>query len=82
MDAADKRLREAWAAGFMPYAMLFRDEAGITQEDWRKFQRLWARPAITATLLKDDSLSYINDLRANALTTAKNMQAVLAEVGC
>nr|WP_308624671.1 hypothetical protein [uncultured Eisenbergiella sp.] len=52
MDAADKRLRDTWAAGFVPYAMLYRDEAGAVDPDWRKFQRLWVRPEIVLTRLK------------------------------
>ena len=43
---AETRLRQAWDAGFMPYAMLYRDETGNTDKDWRKFQRLWVRPQI------------------------------------
>jgi hypothetical protein len=53
MDRAEKRLRDTWAAGFFPYAMLYRDETGAVQEDWRKFQRLWARPQIVYTNLKE-----------------------------
>ena len=49
---AEKRLREAWAAGFFPHAMLYRDETGIVSDDWRKFARLWARPHIVWAMLK------------------------------
>lgn len=52
MAAADKRLRDTWAAGFVPYAMLYRDEAGAVDPDWRKFQRLWVRPEIVLARLK------------------------------
>lgn len=31
--------------GMCPMAMLYRDESGKTTEEWRKFQRIWARPA-------------------------------------
>ncbi|MGF7099523.1 hypothetical protein M2141_001645 [Lachnospiraceae bacterium PH5-48] len=51
-DKAEKRLRDTWAAGFAPYAMLYRNEAGETAADWRKFQRLWVRPQILFTTLK------------------------------
>lgn len=44
--AAEKRLRETLDAGFLPYAMLYRDNAGLTDRVWRKFQRAWVRPAI------------------------------------
>ena len=52
MEKAEKRLRDAWAAGFFPFAMLYRDEKGEVQRDWQQFQRLWARPQITSQLLK------------------------------
>lgn len=52
MDAADKRLRDTWRAGFVPYAMLYRDESGETDPEWRKFQRLWVRPEIVISQLK------------------------------
>ena len=52
MDAADKRLRDTWAAGFVPYAMLYRDRDGIVDSDWRKFQRVWVRPEIVLARLK------------------------------
>jgi hypothetical protein len=53
MDGAEKRLRAAWAAGFLPFAMLYRSEQGAVSGDWRAFQRLWARPHITYTMLKE-----------------------------
>ena len=40
MEQAEKRLIGTWKAGFFPYAMLFRNENGETNEDWRQFQRL------------------------------------------
>lgn len=52
MDAADKRLRDTWRAGFVPYAMLYRGESGETDPEWRKFQRLWVRPEIVISQLK------------------------------
>lgn len=58
MDAAEKRLRQAWQAGFLPFAMLYRDKAGNTDPEWRKFQRLWARPAIVYSNLKKE-VAYI-----------------------
>ena len=45
-DAAEKRLRQAIKAGFMPYAMLYRDQKGDKDLTWAKFQREWLRPAI------------------------------------
>lgn len=46
MGNAEKRMKETLAAGFTPMAMLWRDSSGETDSSWRKFQRLWARPAI------------------------------------
>lgn len=45
-EEAEKRLWQTVDAGFWPMAMLYRDEQGKTSHEWRKFQRLWARPAI------------------------------------
>jgi hypothetical protein len=54
MTAAEVRLRAAWAAGFVPYAMLYRDESGVTDESWRHFQRGWVRPQIVMSRLKEN----------------------------
>ena len=42
-DAAEARLNEAIAAGYMPFAMLYRDERGEVNHDWKTFQREWCR---------------------------------------
>lgn len=52
MSQAEKRLRDTWAAGFAPYAMLYKNQSGETDPAWRKFQRLWVRPQILFTTLK------------------------------
>lgn len=52
MEKAEKRLRDTWAAGFLPYAMLYRDEMGEITREWARFQRIWARPQIVHSLLK------------------------------
>ena len=58
MPKAEKRLRDTWAAGFFPFAMLYRDEKGEVQDDWRRFQRLWVRPHSVYHQLKEaDSAS-------------------------
>jgi hypothetical protein len=51
-ELAEKRLHDIIKAGFMPMAMLYRDKTGKTNDDWRKFQRIWARPAIMRHLMK------------------------------
>ena len=53
-DAAEKRLRDVWAAGFVPYGMLYRNTSGETEHSWRKFQREWIRPAIIFSKLKTE----------------------------
>ena len=43
---AENRLRTVMRMGFCPMAMLYRGETGTTAQEWRRFQRLWARPAM------------------------------------
>jgi len=52
-DRAEQRLVNAIQAGFMPYAMLYRDETGETSEDWRRFQREWLRPQIVGAKMRE-----------------------------
>jgi hypothetical protein len=52
--SAENRLRETWDAGFFPFAMLYRNNDGETEQAWRKFQREWARPAIIASKFKTE----------------------------
>ena len=47
-DKAQRRMGEAWDAGFMPMAMLYRDRKGEVSKDWKRFQVQWANPIITA----------------------------------
>ncbi len=47
-EAAEARLRECMDAGFLPMAMLYRDEKGERDQQWMRFQKTWARPAIRA----------------------------------
>ena len=51
--AAEKRLRDAWAAGFVPYAMLYRDLSGATDKSWRDFQTEWLRPPLVMRKLNE-----------------------------
>jgi hypothetical protein len=51
-DRAQKRLLEAWDVGFMPMAMLWKNNNGDEDKEWRRFQRLWARPAATKQVVK------------------------------
>lgn len=52
-EAAERRLREAWSAGFYPFAMLHRNERGEVRRDWRQFQRSWVRPQSVAVMLRE-----------------------------
>jgi hypothetical protein len=45
-DEAYLRMQATMDAGFTPMAMLWKDETGKQDKEWRKFQREWARPAI------------------------------------
>ena len=49
LEKANTRLNQTIKAGFMPYAMLYRDEKGKVDREWAKFQREWLRPAIVST---------------------------------
>ncbi len=48
-DKAERRLTQTIEAGFMPYAMLYRDHSGVVADEWKPFQREWCRPIIVAT---------------------------------
>jgi len=54
ISLAEKRMKETYSAGFLPFAMLWRDDedSGHPQE-WKQFQRMWCRPAITRKLCKN-----------------------------
>lgn len=46
-EKAEARLIQAWEAGTLPYAMLYRNKGGdypTPNEDWRRIQRIWVRP--------------------------------------
>ncbi|MEO5368206.1 MAG: hypothetical protein H7831_18005 [Magnetococcus sp. WYHC-3] len=48
-DKADLRLRRCFELGFLPMAMLWRNEkTGKRDSSWLSFQKFWARPAYTA----------------------------------
>lgn len=51
-DAAERRLRQTAEAGFLPMAMLWRNDTGRRDEQWARFQRAWARPALVASSLQ------------------------------
>ena len=45
-DAAEKRMEQIMALGFLPFAMLYRDDSGCVDDAWRRFQREWANAFI------------------------------------
>jgi len=53
-DDADKRMRETMDAGFMPMAMLYRDQKGDRDPEWMRWQRKWARPALISARQSQD----------------------------
>lgn len=54
MDAAEERLLFTASCGFMPMAMLWRPDNGEYRDDWRAFQREWARPQIVASKVRNN----------------------------
>lgn len=47
-EKAESRLIQTIKAGFMPYAMLYRDSAGNVDAQWARFQREWLMPMIVS----------------------------------
>lgn len=43
---AERRMRKTMDAGFVPFAMAYRDNDGKKQPGWSAFQKRWARPQI------------------------------------
>jgi len=56
-ELAETRMRQSIDAGFVPMAMLFRDRTGNVDSEWKKFQRMWARPAIIGAITKSRKTS-------------------------
>lgn len=54
-EAAEMRCRQAWDAGFLPFAMAYQDSKGGLDLTWRRFQRTWCRPAAFKTLMREPS---------------------------
>jgi hypothetical protein len=52
LGEAESRLRLCLELGFFPMAMLWRDKDGLVDPTWARFQRVWARPAIIAAILR------------------------------
>jgi hypothetical protein len=52
-EKAEKRLTETMQAGFLPFAMLYRDQTGNRDPAWIKFSWPWARAAIISAKYKE-----------------------------
>lgn len=52
LEFAEKRLIDTVKAGFMPHAMLYKADNFYPTRDWKKLQRMWARPAIISSIAK------------------------------
>lgn len=48
-EKAEERLGQVKDMGMCPFAMLYRDNSGKYNREWRKLQRMWSRPAIIFT---------------------------------
>jgi hypothetical protein len=55
-EKAEARLLDTMRAGFWPMAMLWKDEKGHEDIEWRRFQGQWARPAIIYSRLRDGGI--------------------------
>jgi hypothetical protein len=49
IESAAKRMQQTLDAGFLPMAMLYRDNSGRRDPVWQKWSRQWARPSIAAS---------------------------------
>lgn len=70
LASAETRLRRAWSAGFIPFAMLWRDHDGRRDPAWMKFARTWCRPASIKVQCAPRNIE--------ALTTAPNTGSMKA----
>lgn len=52
-EAAEKRAEQIMGLGFLPFAMLYRDEEGQRDPEWRKFQREWTNAVIVGRKYAD-----------------------------
>jgi hypothetical protein len=53
VELAESRMMECIEAGFLPMAMLYRDAKGDRDQEWMRFQRIWARPAIVSSKFRE-----------------------------
>jgi len=48
-EKAERRIHKTIDAGFMPFAMLYRNDDGVEKPFWKSFQREWCSPIISAS---------------------------------
>lgn len=53
VDDAEMRLIDTIEAGFVPFAMLWKDEDGNTDNTWGRFQSEWLRPDIVGAKVRE-----------------------------
>jgi hypothetical protein len=56
IDESISRILDCWHLGYFPFAMLYQPPEGDRieyDEDWKKLQRAFCRPALTKTLMRD-----------------------------
>jgi hypothetical protein len=56
IGSAETRLRQTWRAGFMPFAMLWRDETGYRDPAWIHWSRPWKRPAAIKKMCEQENM--------------------------
>lgn len=52
-ETAEKRMEQIMDVGFLPFAMLYRDESGRVDVEWKRFQREWANAFIVGKKFSD-----------------------------
>jgi hypothetical protein len=67
-DAATERLNFILSLGIIPFAMLYRNDAGKYDHRWRAFQREWCHPIIVGS-----KLGMLNQERAGVVTITPGM---------
>ena len=60
-SAAERRMREIWQYGSMPFAMLYRDDKGEVSNEWKLFQRQFAKPQIARSILTNKTKVIIDE---------------------
>lgn len=59
MEKAQERLEAVKSLGICPFAMLYKDHRGETDLWWRRFQRMWCRPATIYAKERADPIKVI-----------------------